>query len=122
MYYVIKKQPENPVDTFVGFSVRKYIVNRNNNSVIFEFLKSEKIVRKWIKRDEIILLTKDKKYFLKIMTQFKKTQTMQQKLVNEAHALFENAKYVMTETINAEINEFEEIKDSEGVPCILKDI
>ncbi len=122
MYYVIKRVYNKPPTTFVGFKVPKFIASKNNDHVIFEFQKDGKAQRKWVKKDEIILLTDDKEYFLKIMDQFKEVETTQQKLVDEAMEKLNQSMETFTETMNTEINEFNEIKNSEDVPNVLKDL
>jgi len=122
MYYVIKRQPESPSKCYIGFKVPKYIAAKNNDSVIFEFEQNGKTTRKWIKKDEIILLTDDKDFFIKLMDQFKAVETEQQKLVDEAKNNLTESMETFTETMNAQINEFNEIRDSDDVPCILKDL
>jgi len=120
MYYVIKKQPENPLACFIGFKVPKFIASKNSENIIFEFLKDGKTTRKWIKKDEIILLTEDTKFFMDTMDKFKKVQAQQQKLVDEARVKLEETMQTLGETVNAEIDEFEELRDSSDVPCVLK--
>ncbi|MCD4668139.1 MAG: hypothetical protein K8R44_06085 [Sulfurimonas sp.] len=122
MYYVIKRQPESISKCFIGFKVPKYTSSRSSDNVIFEFLKDGKITRKWIKKDEIVLLTEDKDFFMKTMNQFKAVEEIQQKLVDEARKKLDESIETFTESINAEINEFNEIRDSDDVPCILKDL
>ncbi len=122
MYYVIKRQKDNPQACFMGFAVPKYIAAKNSDNVIFEFSRDGKAQRKWIKKDEIVLLTDDKDFFFKTMESFKEVQATQQKLVDEAKEKLEESMLVYTETINAEIDDFEEIRTSADVPCILKDL
>ncbi len=120
MYYVIKKQLDNPSACFIGFKVPKFIASKNSESVIFEFLKDGKTTRKWVKKDEIILLTKDATFFMETMGKFNKVQAEQQKLVDEARVKLEETMQTLGETVNAEIDEFEELRDSSDVPCVLK--
>ena len=120
MYYVIKKQVDKLPSTFMGFAAPKYIASKKNEHVIFLFQREDKVVRKWVKLDEIILLTEDKDYFLKIMKQFKDVEEEQQKIVDEAHKQLEKSMTNFTETMYAQINEYEEIRDSSDVPDILK--
>jgi len=120
MYYVIKKQKDNPSQCFMGFKVPKYIASKNNDNVIFEFEKDGKVIRKWIKMDEIVLLTADKKFYIKTMAKFKEVEAAQQKLVDEAKEQLVKSMEVFTETVNTEISDFEEIRGSDDVPCILK--
>jgi hypothetical protein len=122
MYYVIKKLINTPQNCFLGFKVPKYIVAKNSENVIFEFEKDGKLTRKWIKKDEIILLTEDKEFFLKTMAQFKEVEETQQKLVDAAQKKLNESMETFTETVNGEIEEFEEIRNSKDVPCILKNL
>ncbi len=122
MYYVIKKQSDSPAKCFIGFKVAKYIAAKNSDNVIFEFIKDGKTIRKWIKKDDIVLLTKDRDFFIKTMDQFKTVEATQQKLVDEAREKLNQSMETFTETINTEINEFNEIKDSDDIPCLLKDL
>ncbi|WP_455757404.1 hypothetical protein [Sulfurimonas sp.] len=122
MYYVIKQQPESPSKCFIGFKVPKYIAAKNNDHVIFEFEQNGKITRKWINKNEIILLTDDKDFFTQLMDQFKAVEAEQQKLVDEAKSKLTETIEAFTETMNAQINEFNEIRGSEDVPCILKSL
>jgi hypothetical protein len=122
MYYVIKRQTGKPLSCFIGFMVPKFIASKNSDTVIFEFQKDGKVQRKWVKKEDIVLLTDDKKFFLKTMEQFRAVEETQQKLVDEARKKLDESMEAFTETVNAEINEFNEIRDSSDVPCILKDL
>ena len=106
----------------MGFAAPKYIAAKNSDNVIFEFTKDGKITRKWVKKEEVVLLTEDKEFFIKTMNQFKEVEATQQKLINEAQTKLEQTMVEFTQNVNAEIEEFEEIRDSTDVPCILKDL
>ncbi len=120
MYYVIKKQIDNPSTCFIGFKVPKYIASKNSENVIFEFVKDGKINRKWVKKNEIILLTEDKEFFIETMDKFKAVQAEQQQLVEDAQVKLEETMEILTETVNTEIDEFEKFRDSSDIPCVLK--
>ena len=120
MYYVIMKQRDKPGSTFLGFSTPKYIATKNSDSVIFEFTKDGKVLRKWIKKEELILLTADKEYFQTIMKKFQDVQQTQQDLVDEAHKALETSMENFTETMNAEISDYEELRDASDIPYIIK--
>lgn len=122
MYYVIKRQTDKPMSCFIGFMVPKFIASKKNDTVIFEFQKDGKPQRKWVKKEDIVLLTDDKAFFLKTMEQFRAVEETQQKLVDEARKKLDESMETFTEAVNAEINEFNEIRDSADVPCILKDL
>ncbi len=106
MYYVIKKMVDKPLASFIGFKAPKYIASKNNDNVIFEFSKDGKAIRKWIKKDEIILLTDDKELFLKTMEQFQAVEAMQQKLVDEAQEQLNQTIVTFSETMENELDEF----------------
>jgi len=122
MYYVIKRVEHNPTERFIGFKVPKYIASKNSENVIFEFIKDGKPNRKWIKKDDIILLTKDKKFFVETLDKFKAVQATQQALVDAAQKKLEETFETFNETINSEIDDFEEFRDAHDVPCVLKDL
>jgi len=122
MYYVIKRQHSMPLTAFISFQVPKYIASKNSENVIFEFQKDGKAIRKWVKMKDIVLLTEDKEFFIKTMDKFKEVETTQQQLVDEARNKLEQSMESFTENINAEINEFNEIKQSDDIPCILKSL
>ena len=121
MYYVIKQQHGSPMQHFVGFVVKKYIVSKNTDNIIFEFRKDGKIDRKWVKKEDIILLTKDKEFFLEILNQFKATESTQQELVNQAKEQLEDTISNFDNTMCEEIDKFNELKLSDEIPCIIKD-
>jgi len=56
MYYILKKQHATPLFTFIGFSVGKFITSTNNYSVISEFQKDGKPLRKWVKKEALSLI------------------------------------------------------------------
>ncbi|QFR48331.1 hypothetical protein FJR48_00760 [Sulfurimonas lithotrophica] len=120
MYYVIKRQHSVPLQHFIGFAVNKFITSINSENVIFEFEKNGKTERKWVKREDVVLLTKDKKYFLEIFNQFKETEAKQQKLVDEAQEKLNQSIENFESVMNEEMNKFEEIKGESDIPCIMK--
>ncbi len=122
MYYVIKKQPDSPSQCFIGFKVPKYIASKGNENIIFEFKKDGKVIRKWVKFNEIVLLTDDKTFFEKTIAKFREVAAEQQKLVDDAHKHLEKSMQTYTETVNEELHEFEKIRGSDDIPCILKDM
>ena len=122
MYYVIKRQYKSPMQRFIGFIVSKYIASKNTDHVIFEFAKDNKTQRKWIKKDEIVLLTQDKEYFIEILNQFKSVESTQQELVNKAREQLDKSIETFTETMDKEIEEYTETKSSTDVRSLLNDI
>ena len=122
MYYVIKKQVDKLPSTFIGFAVQKYIASKKNDNVIFLFNQNGKVVRKWIKLKDILLLTEDKEYFLKVMQEFQDLENKQKRLVEEAQEQLQQSMTNFTDTMNAHIHDYEEIRDNADIPCILKDL
>lgn len=122
MYYVIKKQHTVPSATFISFHVLKYIASKNSESVIFEFEKNGKALRKWVNKEDIILLTDDKPYFLKTLKHFEKIEENLQQAVDKAQKQLDNSIKAFSETIKSEIDKYNKIKDSSDAPCILKNL
>jgi hypothetical protein len=120
MYYIIKRHDVSPFSTFISFKVDKYIASKYNENIIFEFNTDSKVHRKWVKKEDIILLTEDKKFFLKTLKHFKDVELTQQKLVDTAQKQLNESVEKFTETMHTEIDEFNKTKDSSDVPCILK--
>lgn len=120
MYYVIKRVVDTRPVQFMGFKVPKYLTNKSSDTVIFEFTVNGKIIRKWVNKSEIILLTDDKFFFNKTMMDFKKTQAEQQKILDEAHQQLEKTLEVFCDTMDSTLDEFEEIRSNEDIPDILK--
>ncbi|WP_373071649.1 hypothetical protein [Sulfurimonas sp.] len=117
MYYVIKRQHAQPLHHFIGFVVKKYITSKTSENVIFEFEKDGKVERKWVKREDIILLTDNKQYFLDTFKKFKQTEAEQQKLVDEAQEQLNQSIENFETTMNEEIDKFTEIKNVSDIPC-----
>ncbi len=118
MYYVIKKIVDRPLASFMGFKVPKYIASKNSDNVIFEFTKDGKAVRKWIRKEEIILLTDDQELFLKTMEQFKAVEAMQQRLVDDAKEQLHQTIATFSETMESELEEF----SKDDMQSILKNL
>ncbi len=122
MYYVIKKKTDTHPTQFIGFKVPKFITKKNSDNVIFEFKIDGKIVRKWVNKEEILLLTDDKEFYLKTMQNFKKVEEEQQKLVTEAQEKLNETIENYAQTMNEEFDSFEEMRENDDIPCILKDL
>jgi len=122
MYYVIIKKPQTNPTEFMGFKVPKFITKKHSDNVIFEFKIDGKVIRKWINKNDILLVTKDKAFYLKIMQQFKQVQEEQQALVDEAKQKLNETIDNFAETMNKEFESFEAIREQDGIPCLLKDL
>ncbi len=122
MYYVIKKHTVANPCQYLSFQVEKFIANKNNDTVIFELKIDGKLIRKWVKKDEIILLTENKEFFIQTLKDFRAVEETQKKLVAEARAQLDKSIEVYSETMLNEIEKFEESKDSNESRCILKEI
>ena len=120
MYYVIKRISNTRPVEFIGFNVSKYLTNKNSDTVIFEFILKSKTTRKWVKKEEIILLTEDKEFYLQTLKGFKKTQDEQQKILNAAQEQLDLAFTTFSDTMDSTFEEFEEIRSSSDIPDILK--
>lgn len=122
MYYVIKKHTVANPSQYISFQVGKFISNKNNNTVIFELNINGKVVRKWVKKDEIILLTEDRDFFIKTLKEFRSIEEKQKELVAQAQAQLDKSIENYSDTMLSEIEKFEEMKDTSDFPCMLKDL
>lgn len=120
MYFVIKKILSKPIPEVVGFEVLKYIATKGSTNVIFEFKKDDKIIRKWIDKNEIILLTADKEFFLKTLANFKKIESEQLSFLQQAKDRFDATIKQTQAVIEKNIEEFNKLRQSDDVPCVLK--
>ncbi len=117
---MIKRQIDKGPVHFIGFFVPKFITNKNSDNVILEFEKDGKITRKWVKKMDIILLTEDKKFFLKTLKRFELVEKAQKELVSQAQKELTKSIETFSEVMDSEIQDFEEIRDNSDIPCIIK--
>lgn len=122
MYYVIKKQANSLVSTVIGFEVPKYIVSKNSQNVIFEFIKDDKPIRKWVNKDDIVLLTDNMEFFLKTLEKFKKIESEQLALIDQAQEELDRTITNGIAKVNETIEKFNQLKYTGKIPCILKDV
>jgi predicted transcriptional regulator len=122
MYYVIIKQADTPQVSVIGFSVPKFYASKNGDNVIFEFSQDGKKRRKWVKKEEVLLVTDSKEFFLKTMKRFKKIETYQQKLIDEAKEKLNQSICEFNDSMTQEMDEFTKIRSSKDVPCLLKEV
>jgi len=120
MYYVIKKQHDIKMSSFLCFKISKYIASKNKDTVILEFEKDGKKIRKWIKKDDIILLTDNEDFFMKVRKQFTETEDIQKKLIEDARVELDKSIETFGETMETEIDKFNELKQDNDIPCELK--
>ena len=122
MYYAIIKKPDTHPTEFMGFSVPKFITKKDSDNVIFEFVVDGKKVRKWVNKDAILLLSDDKNFYLETLEKFKKVQSEQQALLDEAKAKLNKTVEEFAKTMDKEFESFEELRENADIPCILKDL
>jgi len=122
MYYVIKKQHDVKMSSFFCFKISRYIASKNKDTVILEFENDGKKVRKWIKKNDIILLTDNEKFFMKVRKHFTETENIQKELIEDARAKLDKSIETFGETMETEIDKFNELKQGDDVPCELKNL
>lgn len=122
MYYVIKKQLDNSSETFVWFKSPKFIVSKESENVIFEFSTDNKLMRKWVKKNEIILLTDDKEYFMQTLNSIKTIQDQQHKLIVEAQENLANSLENFTQTMTQKFEEYSSLRNKDDIPLVIKTI
>ena len=122
MYYVIRKKPDTNPQEFMGFKVPKFITKNNSDNVIFEFKIDGKVVRKWVPKEEILLLTDDKAFYLQTMQRFQNIEQEQKALVQEAQNKLNETIENYAQTMDDEFESFEKLREEDDIPCILKDL
>ena len=122
MYYVIIKKTDTHPMEFRGFKVPKFITKKNSDNVIFEFKIDGKIIRKWVNKADILLLSDDKAFYTKTMESFKEVEQEQQKLVSDAQNKLNETIENYAQTMNEEFENFEAMRENDDIPCILKDL
>jgi glucosamine 6-phosphate synthetase-like amidotransferase/phosphosugar isomerase protein len=122
MYYVIIKKSDTHPMGFIGLKVPKFITKKDSDNVIFEFKIDGKVVRKWVDKKNILLLTDDKAFYLKTMQSFKNIEEEQQQLVETAQNKLNETIENYAQKMDEEFKNFEEIRGDKDIPCILKDL
>jgi len=120
MYYLIIKKSDTHPMGFMGLKVPKFITKKNSDNVIFEFKIDGKIVRKWVDKENILLLTQDKEFYLKTLQSFKSIEDEQQKLVDDAKNRLNDTIENYAQTMNEEFENFEKMRENDDIPCLLK--
>lgn len=120
MYYVIKKQLDNSSETFIWFKSPKFIASKGSENVIFEFSTEKKLMRKWVKKDEIILLTDDKEYFMQTLNSIKSIQDQQHQLIAEAQDNLANSLENFTKTMTQKFEEYKSLRNQDDIPLVYK--
>ena len=116
MYYVIQALDGIKNKHFVSYSVPKYKSSSKNNTVIFEFGEKPNIKRKWAPKEEIILLTQDRQFFLSFLKKLKSTEEIYLQKIDEQQkkldALFSEMKDEMQ-------NQFTTMQNDKSSPSLL---
>ena len=97
MYYVIQRHHKNHKKHFFAYSVVKYIAAKNTQNIIFEIHQHGEVKRKWLPKDDVILLTQDKELF---RTTYERLEAISAKHLKKIDAV--------QEELNHEIQEFNE--------------
>ncbi len=118
MYYVIQALEGIKNKHFVSYSVQKYKSSPKNNSVIFEFGEKPNIKRKWAAKDEIILLTQDRQFFLNFLKKLKSTEESYMKKIDEQEQKIEALFLELKDEMHTQ---FGTIKNDKNIPSLLKD-
>ncbi len=119
MYYVIQALEGIKNKHFVSYSVHKYKSSKKNNTIIFEFGAKPNIKRKWAAKDEIILLTQDKQYFLSFLKKLKSTEESYLKKIDEHEQKIEALFLELKDEMHTQ---FSNMKNDKNIPSLLKDI
>jgi len=116
MYYVIQRLHGIKNKSFVSYSVPKYISSQKNSNVIFEFGEKPNVKRKWAPKDEIVLLTQDKLFFVNYLKKLKEKETSFLKKIDAQKKRLDALYQELNESMH---QEFDSIKNSKESPSLL---
>ncbi len=112
MYYVI--QIIHGVDNkyFASYEVPKYILSEKNTNIIFEFGEKPNVKRKWAPKEDIVLITRDRRFFNAYVEKLIKLESSHLEEIKKAQAEVERLKQRYEEHMNAELHSFKKLSET----------
>lgn len=118
MYYVIQAIHGIKNKHFVSYSAPKYIYSAKNENVIFEFGEKPDIKRKWAAKVDIVLLTKDKEFFLTFLKRLKNTEETYLNKIDEQQKRLDELFAELKEKMDGQ---FDSIKNDKNTPSLIQE-
>ncbi len=120
MYYVIQKLHNTPDKHFISYQVPKYILSNKNENIIFEFGQKPNVKRKWTNKNDIILLTQNKEFYLAYLDKLTALEQKYLKEIEKAEKEVEKLVQAFEKSMNNELDSFKELaKKNADVPTLL---
>ena len=120
MYYVIQIIHESQEKHFVSYQVPKYILSDKNTNVIFEFGEKPNVKRKWALKEDIILLTQDKSFFLAYVKKLVDLEVSHIEKIDNAKEEVKRLQKKYQEDMHSELNSLKDLsKKSSNIPTLI---
>lgn len=120
MFYVIQRINQSPEKTFLAYKIPKFITSEKNNNVIFEYTVNNEVKRKWAPKHDIIVLTRNKKFFEAVKKRLENKQNEHVEEIKSLESQLEERKEIAVEEMNKEMDAIMEWKHSnKKSPCLL---
>ncbi len=120
MYYVIQELHDTGEKHFISYQVPKYILSNKNENIIFEFGEKPNIKRKWANKNDIILLTQDKAFFLAFVDKLKSMEKAHLQKINQAQKELESLIQQYHESMHEELDSFKKLSQKNPkVPSLI---
>lgn len=120
MYYVVQELHDSGEKHFITYQVPKYILSNKNENIIFEFGQKPNIKRKWANKNDIILLTENKAFFLAFVEKLKSVEKEHLEKINQAQKEVEKLIQQYQDTMHNELDSFKKLsKENPDVPSII---
>ncbi len=120
MYYVVQELHDSGEKHFISYQVPKYILSNKNENIIFEFGEKPNIKRKWANKNDIILLTENRKFFLAFVTKLKSMEEEHLQKINQAQKEVEKLIRKYEDTMHDELESFKKLSvKNADVPTLL---
>lgn len=120
MYYVIQIIHNANDKHFASYQVPRYILSDKNKNVIFEFGEKPNIKRKWAPKDDIVLLTRDKRFFNAYVEKLIKLESSHLDNIHKAKQEVERLQKLYQEQMHSELNSFKDLSEkNDKVPNLI---
>jgi len=120
MYYVIQALNNAGDKHFISYKVPKYILSNKNENIIFELGEKPNIKRKWAAKNDIILLTENKAFFLAYLKKLTDLEETHLKEIDTAQKEVERLIQNYEETMKEELDSFKKLSlNNDDVPTLL---
>ena len=84
MYYIIQRYYDDPNRHFIAYKVPKVIAVKENENIIVEFVIDGQKKRKWIPKKDIVLLTKERSLYEKLVSKLLQLESQHKEQIQKA--------------------------------------